>query len=187
MCAVPKIDRVAETRSHYEVAPFLEGGEPRIAYRRERLRSIVGASRPGMSSALEVGCGSGELTRALMDLGYDAVAMDLTRRACLRARDREISAVQGNALALPMRSRSVDLVIAIGVLHHTPDWVTALNAPWQIGEIDAIRRATTAGRPLADSQFLKFLEEHLGYHPAPGRTGRPRLPLVRAASGGTSK
>jgi SAM-dependent methyltransferase len=75
---------------------------------------------------LELGCGSGWLSANYVRGGADLVATDLTQRAVDLTRRyldmMELQAVvsQANAEALPFEAASFDLVVASGVIHHTP-------------------------------------------------------------------
>jgi ubiquinone/menaquinone biosynthesis C-methylase UbiE len=111
---------VRATREHYERFPFLEAGEQRIARWSQKLTHVVPEIQPG-DLVLDVGCGSGEVTKACLRVGADVVAADLTWRAAHLAGERGAHGIQGSALQLPFRSEAVDHSIAIGVLHHTPN------------------------------------------------------------------
>ncbi len=86
---------------------------------------------------LDAGCGNGELTRAIAEYGVEIVAMDFSR-SVERARQRlfqkgfpvshRVHYLQGNALELPLRRRSFDLVHSSGVLHHTPSTERAFRS-----------------------------------------------------------
>lgn len=76
---------------------------------------------------LDVGCGPGWLTVQYAAAGANVTAVDLTPRAvelCKRFLEyRGLSAAvqTGNAEQLPFPDNAFDLVVASGVLHHTPD------------------------------------------------------------------
>lgn len=86
---------------------------------------------------LDAGCGNGELTRAIAEYGVEIVAMDFSR-SVEPARQRlfqkgfpvshRVHYLQGNALELPVRRRSFDLVHSSGVLHHTPSTERAFRS-----------------------------------------------------------
>lgn len=83
------------------------------------------------ASVLEVGCGEGivlgylaeRLPRARVD-GVELFAPALDRA---RARSPGATLVRGDACALPVRSRSYDLVVCLEVLEHLPDPDRALR------------------------------------------------------------
>ncbi len=76
---------------------------------------------------LDVGCGNGYLLSQYVRAGAVGTGVDLTWTAIELARKRLSLAgvnamlLQADGERLPFREASFDLVIAIGVLHHTPD------------------------------------------------------------------
>jgi ubiquinone/menaquinone biosynthesis C-methylase UbiE len=68
---------------------------------------------------LDVGCGAGRNSVALAELGWDVIGTDLSWPMLLAAAERPVHGRLGLALApmdrLPIRDRSVDLVVAHGV------------------------------------------------------------------------
>jgi SAM-dependent methyltransferase len=74
---------------------------------------------PTTAHVLEVGCGEGELARALARLGYEIVAIDP------RAPDGDI--FQSVSLKEFAGSGPFDAVVANRALHHIPDLVGALD------------------------------------------------------------
>lgn len=99
------------------------------ADRRARLFVALGAIGPGVR-VLELGCGSGEFTRRLAATGARLVALDLSAELLARARGRTpppgARFLRGNAMTLPFRDESVDVVCGCSVLHHL-DVETALR------------------------------------------------------------
>jgi ubiquinone/menaquinone biosynthesis C-methylase UbiE len=79
---------------------------------------------PAGRDVLDVGCGQGELTRALAAEGARAVGMEISeeRRDAARARDPGGAAryVAGRAEALPLDASSMDVVVFMRSLHHVP-------------------------------------------------------------------
>ena len=89
--------------------------------------------RPGL--ALDVGCGTGNILRKLLDLGFDARGVDISEEmiAVLRAREHGRLAA-GSLLVedidgfLAHCALEFDLVTASSVLHHFPDYPATLGA-----------------------------------------------------------
>jgi ubiquinone/menaquinone biosynthesis C-methylase UbiE len=82
---------------------------------------------------VDVGCGTGFLAAGLRRArpAADVVGFDLSTGMLERARDAGAwPLVQADAERLPLADRSLDLVVARGVLHHLPDVVGAL-AEWR--------------------------------------------------------
>lgn len=114
------------TRAHYEAKPFITGGDPRVDLWTKRLSSLL-SEEDVAGTSLDIGCGTGEVSVALRRLGSTVLALDLTTAATVATVRAGISGVQATALALPVRPRAVDLTIAIGSLHHTPDCSAAFR------------------------------------------------------------
>lgn len=77
---------------------------------------------------LDVGCGHGQYCRVLARLGASALGVDLsevvyrcTRENAEAAERLPASFLRGDALALPLAPGSFDVVLSIGMAHHTPD------------------------------------------------------------------
>lgn len=88
----------------------------------------------GGAHVLEVGCGEGAGAQMLLSrLGAARVtAIDLdpaqVRRAQRRLRDETRAQVQlGDVTRLPIPDASVDAVADFGIVHHVPDWRTAIG------------------------------------------------------------
>ena len=76
---------------------------------------------PAHSGAVlvDVACGGGLLARFVG--GYHHIGVDLSAPSLTRARDAGVSAVQGDALRLPLADASADVVVAGEVLEHIAD------------------------------------------------------------------
>lgn len=142
-CALPDIDAV---RAYWNANPLLsheiEGpgsaGYFRALDRVKREDSDRFAmafwefDRFAGREVLDVGCGPGWLSVQYASGGARVRAVDLTPKAVELARThfalRKIAATAdvGNAEALPFVDDTFDLVVASGVLHHTPDTRRAL-------------------------------------------------------------
>lgn len=89
----------------------------------EYLRAIL----PARGATLEVGCGSGRLSCWLALAGYRTACLDFSPNALQSARLNYASAkargafLAGNALGLPLRDNSVDIVLSTGLLEHFVD------------------------------------------------------------------
>jgi SAM-dependent methyltransferase len=95
----------------------------------DRLADELVACAPGAVDgrlALDLGAGTGAATRALLARGARVVAADVAL-GMLQARVPRTPAVVGDAVALPLRARGVDLVVAAFSLNHLPDPVVGLR------------------------------------------------------------
>ena len=86
------------------------------------------------ASVLDAGCGTGEYARSFANLGARVTAMDITEASLQRARqiDRDlgldgIEYVNADLFELPEGDR-FDIVLSLGVLHHTYDPARAFRA-----------------------------------------------------------
>ena len=83
-------------------------------------------SLPAGSSVGEMACGTGRMTKLLVDRGYPTVATDVSpamlARARLRLADRRVGGgfVLCDATALPFRDHSFDVVIAYRFINQLP-------------------------------------------------------------------
>jgi SAM-dependent methyltransferase len=100
---------------------------------RDRLaRCLGGLERVAGRSVLEVGCGAGRFTEVLLDAGARVFASDLSR--AVEANHANFAGREGyfvcqaDLMALPVAAGSFDVVVALGVLQHTPRPPAAVRA-----------------------------------------------------------
>ena len=101
---------------------------------------VVEANRAAVSGkvVLDIGCGSGTSGALFGYLGAHYIGVDHSRHAAaqalrnLRAAGGDGFTAQGNAEALPIRDGSVDVVYSNGVLHHTPNFLTAMDEAYRV-------------------------------------------------------
>ena len=74
---------------------------------------IGGLGLPAGAFAVDIGCGRGQFTSRLVDLGFEAAGIDPVLRGASAA---------GVIDAMPLRTGSVDLVMAREMLYEVPDW-----------------------------------------------------------------
>jgi SAM-dependent methyltransferase/uncharacterized protein YbaR (Trm112 family) len=102
--------------------------------------SVVEAARDQIRCKvlLDIGCGAGTSGAMFGYVGARYIGIDHSRHAAsytlrhLRAVDADGFTVQGNAESLPIRDESVDVVYSNGVLHHTPNFPTALDEAYRV-------------------------------------------------------
>ena len=102
-----------------------------------RLRSALSCAlslvetRSAMLTALDVGCGSGNLSRHLLDLGLQVVAADVSQGSLDLVEEKfagkPIKTIRLNGRDLSnVPSASCDIVAVYSVLHHIPDYLAAI-------------------------------------------------------------
>jgi ubiquinone/menaquinone biosynthesis C-methylase UbiE len=146
--------------------PIQQGLEVRWMKRRRPLA-------PG-SVVLEVGCGRGAGAALIRKEFQPAVlqAMDLDMEMLRRGRTylpegerKEISFYVADVLRIPAGSESLDAVFGFGVLHHVPDWESALK--------EIVRVLKPGGvyylEELYPSLYQNFITKHILLHPAANR------------------
>jgi len=79
-------------------------------------RELRRLPRPGL--ALDIGAAAGGNTRVLREYGWRPVAVEYEPTAAQIARERGVDVIRGDARELPVRTGSIDLVIAFDVLEH---------------------------------------------------------------------
>ena len=104
-------------------------------------------------TVLEVGCGTGHLTRWFSEQGLQAVGLDLSSPMLAEAvRLGSPPCVRGNALGLPFRSKAFDLVAFITTLEFLPDPDRAFAEALRIARhgliLGVLNRQSLLGRQL---------------------------------------
>jgi ubiquinone/menaquinone biosynthesis C-methylase UbiE len=101
-----------------ETASMLAHGD-----RRDRFQAVMSLIRPNLSSILDLGCGIGSLSSLLADRfpSTTIVGLDRSRYLLKELRSRgmklNVLLIRADAPILPLRSESLDLVVAVQILH----------------------------------------------------------------------
>jgi ubiquinone/menaquinone biosynthesis C-methylase UbiE len=79
--------------------------------------------RPDTAAVLDLGCGTGTMTRRLQEQGFRASGLDFSFESLRRLRKaaESIPTVQADAIAHPFGSASFDAVTCLGAWRHFPD------------------------------------------------------------------
>jgi demethylmenaquinone methyltransferase/2-methoxy-6-polyprenyl-1,4-benzoquinol methylase len=124
---------------------------------RWRRRAIAMLDLSPSSAVLDIGCGTGDLTRALASLGHSSVGLDLSLGMLRAAHPGKAPLVQADAVALPIRTASAEAAISGFALRNFAELSSVLNE---------------LGRVLRPGARLSLLE-----------VGQPHNPLLRLGHG----
>lgn len=120
-------DRIARKyeRLHGEI--FNDREQQRLSAALRRARDLASTGNQPLR-ALDFGCGSGNLTRHLLQLGLEVTAADVSQGfldlvASRYPRARTLLMKNGDLSAVP--DGSFDLIATYSVLHHIPDYLAA--------------------------------------------------------------
>lgn len=135
--------------------------------------SLAGEGRPGRLRALDVGCGTGNLTRRLIGLGAHVTAADLSpkllaevTRRCGASGQLATFMLNGRDLE-PLADASFDLAATYSVLHHVEDYAALVGEmvrvvrPGGIVFIDHERSAAS----WTSADYLAFLRDAVAAPP----------------------
>ncbi len=128
-------------REFYAAAPF-PGYPPRMSLaqlraraRRSELARALDAAIAGDARVLEVGCGTGQMSlflatadRVVVGADFQRASLKLARDAAARLGIGGVGFVETDLNAPGLRAGAFDVVLALGVLHHTPDPRAAFRA-----------------------------------------------------------
>jgi ubiquinone/menaquinone biosynthesis C-methylase UbiE len=164
---VNRDERRGRATSFAEVADAYERARP--GYPEDAVRWLTG---PTPLDVVDLGAGTGKLTRSLVALGHRVTAVEPLPEMLshLRAALPEVTAVEGSAESIPLPSESAD-VVTIAQAFHWFDHASALKeiarvlrpggliapvwnsrdqgAPW-VSELSEIALGTESVRPLTD-------------------------------------
>ncbi len=105
----------------------------RIAAKLERMNKLV---TDNQKNALDVGAGTGNLTGKLLHMGYKVTAVDISAEMCTILQTKYNAYLKNSKLTiinapienLAFGAGEFDLITCYSVLHHLPDYVTALKS-----------------------------------------------------------
>lgn len=115
--------------------------------------------------ALDFGCGAGNLTKHLTDLGADVLAADVSTGfldlVASRVYERTVTTIQLNGTDLKgIEDASVDVVAMYSVLHHVPDYLALMKEFSRVlkpGGVIYIDHEVSARHWKEDTDYQAFL------------------------------
>jgi len=135
----------------------------------------------GQGSVLDVGCGQGELVRALAARGHDARGIDVASRPIDAANTESPGRFHtGSILALPFPAGSFDLVVSTDCLEHIAeaDVPLALSELFRVARRGAFIRLATCKNPESqDDRWLLTLRDRTWWEYQFIRAGFRKHPL----------
>jgi ubiquinone/menaquinone biosynthesis C-methylase UbiE len=159
-------DRVAEVYEsrHGEIFNDIEQGRLQSAL--ARALGLLRSDSPTIT-ALDFGCGSGNLTRHLLQMGAEVIACDVSSRFLelvtsrfdgLPVRPHQLNGKDLSEIA----ADSIDFVGAYSVLHHVPDYLGALKEMSRVcrpGGVIYLDHEHCPAYWTRDPVYLQFVQE----------------------------
>jgi ubiquinone/menaquinone biosynthesis C-methylase UbiE len=140
----------ANIEVHKIEAPFYDVIHPEIYNSVEQrrimnnLKKVDGLIRNNGKKALDFGAGTGNVTGKLLDLGYNVVAVDISREMCGQLKRKFPKAIEKNKLKVinskieDFSNGKFDLIVCFSVLHHLPDYVETIKRLSQMLKTDGV-------------------------------------------------
>jgi 2-polyprenyl-3-methyl-5-hydroxy-6-metoxy-1,4-benzoquinol methylase len=130
----------ANIEVHRSEARYYEAIHPEVYGKKEQkrvwtqLKAIDQQIVDNQKRALDVGAGTGNLTGKLLEMGYRVTATDISPEMCAILKKKYAQYIPEKLLvlnspieALTFRMGEFDLICSYSVLHHLPDYVSALR------------------------------------------------------------
>ena len=110
-------------KNSYDIESEIESFHWWFVVRRRLLKSLLPSfNLPSESLAVDIGCGVGSNLKILRSVGFKVIGLDRSIYALTLARRREgISLLAGDLNKLPIKTKSVGLIIAMDILEHLED------------------------------------------------------------------
>lgn len=108
-------------QTFYDLYNYPDGNKGRKQYWKKCLSKFINLSSLKGKKVLDVGCGTGTFSSIMQESAADTYAIDLSRKSIKYVNQTypKINASTGDALDLPYADNEFDVVLSMGVLHHT--------------------------------------------------------------------
>ena len=115
--------KIGKNPTPYDVESKVESFHWWFAVRRKLLKSILSSiSIPVNCLAIDIGCGAGSNLKVLVSEGLNAIGLDQSIYALTLVRSKgEFTLLAGDLNRLPIKTKSVGLIIAMDILEHLED------------------------------------------------------------------
>jgi ubiquinone/menaquinone biosynthesis C-methylase UbiE len=130
----------ANVTVHRFEAPYYELLHPEVYSRQEqkritaKLKAIDSQIAGNQRNALDVGAGTGNLTGKLLQMGYNVIATDISPEMCAILKKKfcgylpdKLTVINSPVEDLSFSQSKFDLITFYSVLHHLPDYASALS------------------------------------------------------------
>jgi ubiquinone/menaquinone biosynthesis C-methylase UbiE len=147
----------------------------RVVEQRMELRKLsrMMSLKPGLK-VLEIGCGRGAGAGLILDVyrpsllyatDLDVAMLKKARKYISSDKMEHIALVAADGFRLPFKTDSLDAVFDFGVLHHIPDWRSAL------GEVARVLKTQGSFffEELYPALYQNFITKHILLHPGEDR------------------
>ncbi len=133
----PKMER---NRTPYDIESKVESFHWWFVVRRKLLHSILSSVEvPKNCVALEVGCGTGANLRALWSAGLYGIGLDRSVYALtLVKRKGNFPLLAGDLNELPIKTKSVGVIIAADIFEHLEDDTDGINESYRVLKEDGL-------------------------------------------------
>lgn len=88
--------------------------QKKVKYLLELIAPLLGESK----KILDLGCGSGEVSKALIDSGYFVTSVDVVDKVKVEG----VKVLVYDGFSIPVKDKDFDVVLLITVLHHVKDY-----------------------------------------------------------------
>ena len=157
-----------DLRAAYDASAGAWAAGPERAYRRFADALLAAAAKAGLPIGpvvLDLGAGTGVAGRAALAAGADRVISADVALGMLRRCHPDLHPVACDAVALPLRSGSADLVVTAFALSHLPDLPASLSEIRRVGRALAAASFTAEGSAHPAREVVDEVLRSFGYQP----------------------
>ena len=121
-------------KTPYDIECEIEGFHWWFAVRRKLLKSILSSIHlPLECVTLDIGCGAGSNLKTLRSAGLNVIGLDRSIYALsLVKRKSQFPLINGDLNMLPIRPKSIGLIIAMDILEHLENDVNGIREFYQV-------------------------------------------------------